>query len=46
MGADEVYIVYRRGDGGASGSSGGESTTPKEEGIVFKSLTNPVEVLG
>ena len=37
LGAEEVYIVYRRSE---------EVEHAKEEGIIFKLLNNPVEILG
>ena len=45
LGAKEVYIVYRRGmeELPARREEVGHA---EEEGIIFKTLTNPVEVLG
>lgn len=45
LGAQEVYIVYRRGMQELPARRE-EVEHAKEEGIVFKTLTNPVEVLG
>ena len=45
LGADEVYIVYRRGME-ARPARREEVEHAIEEGIIFKTLTNPVEVLG
>lgn len=45
MGADEVYIVYRRGEAELPARLE-EIHHAKEEGIIFKFLTAPVEVLG
>ncbi len=45
MGADEVYIVYRRGEAELPARLE-EIHHAKEEGVVFKFLTAPVEVLG
>ena len=45
MGADEVYIVYRRGMDELPARKE-EVEHAVEEGIIFKTLTNPVEVLG
>ncbi len=45
MGADEVYIVYRRGMQELPARKE-EVEHAEEEGIIFKTLTNPVEVLG
>lgn len=45
MGADEVYIVYRRSENEMPARLE-EIHHAKEEGIVFKFLTAPVEVLG
>lgn len=44
MGADEVYIIYRRSDAELPARRE-EIEHAKEEGIVFRLLTNPVEVL-
>ncbi len=45
LGADEVYIVYRRGMQELPARRE-EVEHAVEEGIIFKTLTNPVEVLG
>ncbi len=45
MGAEEVYIVYRRGMQELPARKE-EVEHAEEEGIIFKTLTNPVEVLG
>ena len=45
LGADNVYIVYRRGEAEMPARLE-EVEHAKEEGIIFKTLTNPVEVLG
>ncbi len=45
LGAKEVYIVYRRGMAELPARTE-EVEHAIEEGIVFKTLTNPVEVLG
>lgn len=45
MGAKEVYIVYRRSEEELPARVE-EVEHAKEEGIVFKLLTNPVEILG
>ncbi len=45
MGADEVSIVYRRGMEELPASKE-EVEHAMEEGIIFRTLTNPVEVLG
>lgn len=45
LGADEVYIVYRRGMAELPARRE-EVEHAEEEGIIFKTLTNPVEVLG
>ena len=44
LGAEEVYIVYRRGMAELPARAE-EVEHAQEEGIVFKTLTNPVEVL-
>jgi len=44
LGADEVYIVYRRGEKELPARAE-EIEHAKEEGIIFKLLTNPVEIL-
>ncbi len=45
MGAEEVYIVYRRGMEELPARKE-EVEHAAEEGIIFKTLTNPIEVLG
>ena len=45
LGADEVYIVYRRGMDELPARKE-EIEHAQEEGVVFKTLTNPVEILG
>ncbi len=45
LGADEVYIVYRRGMEELPARKE-EVEHAIEEGIIFKTLTNPVEILG
>ena len=45
MGAETVYIVYRRGMSELPARAE-EVEHAQEEGIVFKTLTNPVEILG
>lgn len=45
MGADEVYIVYRRGESELPARLE-EIHHAKEEGIIFKFLTAPLEVIG
>ncbi len=45
MGAEEEYIVYRRGMEELPARKE-EVEHAEEEGIIFKTLTNPVEVLG
>lgn len=45
MGAENVYIVYRRGEAELPARLE-EIHHAKEEGIIFKFLTAPVEVLG
>ena len=45
LGAGEVYIVYRRGMAELPARKE-EVEHAEEEGIIFKTLTNPVEVLG
>ncbi len=45
LGAEEVYIVYRRGMDELPARKE-EVEHAEEEGIIFKTLTNPVEVLG
>ena len=45
LGADKVYIVYRRGEAEMPARLE-ERHHAKEEGIEFKTLCNPVEILG
>lgn len=45
LGAEEVYIVYRRSEDELPARAE-EVHHAKEEGIIFKLLCNPVEVLG
>ena len=45
LGAQEVYIVYRRSENELPARAE-EVEHAKEEGIIFKLLTNPVKVLG
>ncbi len=45
LGAEEVYIVYRRGEEELPARKE-EVEHAKEEGIIFKLLNNPVEILG
>lgn len=45
LGAEEVYIVYRRSMEEIPARKE-EIHHAKEEGIIFKTLTNPVEILG
>ena len=45
MGTDKVYIVYRRGEAEMPARLE-EQHHAKEEGIEFKTLCNPVEILG
>ena len=45
MGAEDVYIIYRRGEAELPARLE-EIHHAKEEGIVFKFLTAPLEVLG
>ena len=44
LGADEVYIVYRRSEAELPARAE-EVEHAKEEGIIFKLLTNPTEIL-
>lgn len=44
-GAEEVYIVYRRGEEELPARAE-EVHHAKEEGVTFKLLTNPVEIIG
>ncbi len=45
LGADNVYVVYRRGEAEMPARLE-EQHHAKEEGIEFKTLCNPVEILG
>ncbi|MBQ4311440.1 MAG: FAD-dependent oxidoreductase, partial [Oscillospiraceae bacterium] len=45
LGAENVYIVYRRGEEELPARKE-EVEHAKEEGIIFKLLNNPVEILG
>lgn len=45
LGADEVYIVYRRSEAEMPARKE-EIHHAHEEGIIFKMLTNPVEIVG
>ena len=45
LGADEVYIVYRRSEAELPARAE-EVHHAKEEGIIFKLLTSPTEILG
>ena len=45
LGAEETYIVYRRGEAEMPARLE-EIHHAKEEGIIFKNLKNPVEILG
>ena len=45
LGADNVYVVYRRGEAEMPARLE-EKHHAKEEGIEFKTLCNPVEILG
>ena len=45
LGADHVYIVYRRGEAEMPARKE-EQHHAKEEGIEFKTLCNPIEILG
>ena len=45
LGAEHVYIVYRRGEAEMPARKE-EQHHAKEEGIEFKTLCNPVEILG
>lgn len=45
LGADEVYIVYRRGMEELPARLE-EIEHAEEEGVIFRTLTNPVEILG
>ncbi len=45
LGAENVYIIYRRGEAEMPARNE-EIEHAKEEGIIFRTLTNPVEILG
>lgn len=45
LGAENVYIIYRRSEAEMPARAE-EVHHAKEEGIIFKTLTNPVEILG
>ncbi|MEG1991385.1 MAG: FAD-dependent oxidoreductase, partial [Christensenella sp.] len=45
LGADNVYIVYRRSEDELPARHE-EVEHAKEEGIIFKLLTNPIEIIG
>ncbi len=45
LGAEEVYIVYRRGEDELPARAE-EVEHAKEEGIIFKLLTNPTRIIG
>ena len=45
LGADEVYIVYRRSEAELPARAE-EVHHAKEEGVIFKLLTSPTEILG
>ena len=45
LGAEEVYIVYRRSEEELPARKE-EVEHAKEEGVIFKLLTNPIEVIG
>ena len=45
LGADHVYVVYRRGEAEMPARAE-EKHHAKEEGIEFKTLCNPIEILG
>ncbi len=45
LGAEHVYVVYRRGEAEMPARAE-EKHHAKEEGIAFKTLCNPVEILG
>ncbi len=44
LGADEVYIVYRRGESELPARAE-EVEHAKEEGVIFKLLTNPTKII-
>ncbi len=45
LGAENVYIIYRRGEEEMPARKE-EIEHAKEEGIIFRTLTNPTEILG
>ena len=45
LGAENVYIIYRRGEAEMPARKE-EIEHAKEEGIIFKTLTNPTEIIG
>jgi len=45
LGADEVYLVYRRSEAEMPARAE-EVEHAREEGLIFKLLTNPVRILG
>ncbi|MBO5323357.1 MAG: NADPH-dependent glutamate synthase [Oscillospiraceae bacterium] len=45
LGADNVYVVYRRGEAEMPARAE-EKHHAKEEGIEFKTLCNPIEIIG
>jgi glutamate synthase (NADPH/NADH) small chain len=45
LGADEVYIIYRRSENELPARAE-EVHHAKEEGIIFRTLTNPTEIIG
>ena len=45
LGAENVFIVYRRGEEEMPARNE-EIEHAKEEGIIFKTLTNPIEIMG
>ncbi len=45
LGAEEVYIVYRRSENELPARAE-EVEHAKEEGVIFKTLTNPIEIIG
>ncbi len=45
LGAEEVYIIYRRGEAEMPARAE-EIHHAKEEGIIFKTLTNPTKIIG
>jgi len=45
LGAEQVYVVYRRGEAEMPARLE-EQHHAKEEGIIFKTLCNPVEIVG